>query len=302
MLRQGGAIGAAWASAACLLVCVAAPGCGGSPEAEGADPETGGSTGASVEAVLAPDELGEVIRAALGAGLPEPLSSGAWLWAMAEAEDAELDPCFRVSAEGTDTSVSWQGECAHEDGDELSGTLLLTRRDETTAEGDRRLSLSYLASMDGVSDGLAWDVGGTGSATLTETPLGVSFTAEVGGTYDLGAAWASDGIDTSLSLSGTPTESAYRLTLTGGLTSPDQASLYLRDLAFAEDICPLAPVGVLSVRDPSSVWFDVVFGASCTGCGDVVWQDEIVGETCPGPALMAEAAALVALFTTELSG
>ncbi len=224
-----------------------------------------------------------------------------WLWAMAEAENAEADPCFRVTTVGSDTSVSWQGTCAHEDDDTIEGTLLLTLRDETTIEGDRHLSLSYLASMDGVLEGSGWEVGGTGSATVMETPAGVSFQAEVGGTYDLGEGWATDDLDTSLQMKGDPTDSGVNMTFTGGVTPPDQASLYLWDLVVSPSLCANAPLGVLSVRDPSSVWLDVVFDERCSGCGTVYWADEILGETCPGDAIMSVAERLQLRFSDELT-
>ncbi len=277
-----------------------AAGCGDAAGVEGGETGETGSVGEELEAELSLEEVDAVIVEALADGVPEPIAVEGWLWALAEAESAEESPCYRITESGADSSVSWQGSCEHGGGDVVEGTLLISRRDETTAEGDRRMELSYLGSLEGTREGVVWVMGGTGVASLMETAQGVAFHGEIGGTYDLGLDWATGAVDTSLTVDGSPTDLSFTMTLEGGLTTPAQTSLYFWGLQALPDTCPDAPIGHLGVRDPSTGWFDLAFTESCTGCATVTWQGREVGESCTGAALMGALATLQVRFSEPI--
>lgn len=280
-------------------MCLTHPGCVAPTGGADPEPQATESEEDPPEATLSVGELDQAITDALALGLPEPVTASDWLWGVATEESADPDACFSLTTVDTDTSLSWAGICTH-DTRSVEGTLLLAVSDRLTDEGARALSLSYLGSLDGTREDAAWSVGGTGIAEILETPGGLAFKAEVGGTYSLGAGWATSAYDTSLALDGAQVDGERALSVEGGLTAPGQVSLYLRGLTFDTARCAAAPLGALSVRDPSSVWFEVVFGDACTGCGEVYWLDKAVGETCAGPALMAAAVAVVDRFAEEL--
>ena len=77
------------------------------------------------------------------------------------------------------------------------------------------------------------------------------------------------------------------LILDGGLTLG--GSLSFETLIFS-DACPIQ--GVLGVREPGGYWYLLDYGDACTGCAEVRWGDEVIGESCPPLAGIVAAAAM----------
>jgi hypothetical protein len=115
----------------------------------------------------------------------------------------------------------------------------------------------------------------------------ITLESHIGGTYHApwAAGWMSSGVDVGIWVTGTRGDGTWQTTVDGGLTGHDGA-LYFDGITRDPEHCGGAPQGQLRLRDPSGGWYAVAL-EGCSGCGELTWAAEAVGEACPGVALGA---------------
>lgn len=223
--------------------------------------------------------------------------------AMAGAEEA--CPAY-YSAEG---SRYWYDSCTASSGAIYSGYSFYQLYDDFDA-GDGSLydgQAVYGVAQIVTPDGYTYEAGGS-AQNLVASGLGYTyFSSVIAGSFswngpEAAGTWLETGVSPDITMLGytAPGYGNYML-LDGGLSGLGGLDASLLDTVVFDSVllfsaalgssCPTEPGGVVSVRDDSGNWYDVVFDGPtesgevsdpdlCDGCGSAWFRGEPLGEVC----------------------
>jgi hypothetical protein len=233
------------------------------------------------------EELESILITAFETGIPDVLTLREhYRDFMLQAE--EDCPLYEDSEHENWVGV-WASECTTTSGIEFFGTALYQEyHSDKPGEGEEmRLDLGMVASYELTDTDGSTFVGG-GGFILTRGPIeyGISWSAQIGGSYRYPAAggWLGEGIEAGLFLDGVHGEARSLLTIDGGV-GWSGVDIHFHEVLFDSYSCELYPEGTISVRDALGYWYDMSF--DCGACAELVWRDQSLGEVCPGDALAA---------------
>lgn len=238
--------------------------------------------------IFAVDELPDAVNAVMYGSFLLPIDLYVWTDALLMGSLGTGDTCPAVTDSvdqpGAWTSF-WGGSCTG-DGYAVSGDWQYTV-ERVNEPGNMILHAVELHSVIGetVPDGARVAAGGAMVIDWESDGITARFRMYYGGQYleegrtdpigqGLGGTlWISGSFGTEAGLEGVMDGAIYGVL----------ASVAFTNVAFTPGCA--APSGLVRVRDPSSVWWDIDLATDCSGCGPARFGGEEQGEVCLGEVL-----------------
>ena len=228
---------------------------------------------------FSPQQVETAVKTALESGLPTAVR----LRDLYESFLQNREPgCPDMEVQNSET---WQGvwfdDCATSSGYYYWGTAIFF---ETEEDG--------LWDFNAVLSFELWDPagyrfvgGGEFESSWDDQGDTISWFSRTGGTFQYapyGGFFSHQG-ETSLFLDAQIIDSQFSGQLDGGVAF-DSIYFYFDAVTLSPDTCGGLPQGEVLIRDGSDLWFSLAL-TDCSGCGDLMWQQQKQGEICLGTAI-----------------
>jgi hypothetical protein len=277
----GSGLGLGWAlaCAAQLAGCTAPGAHGGSDVGDDTDVPVAATP---VEPVFAAEDIEPAVQGLFDSELYLPLDVYVWFAQLiADLETGTDADCPAPTEVPGVWQYGWDGTCA---GTRyaMEGDWQIDAVETRTDQGEFHLDANEVYSIRGdtLPDEGSVYAGGSSNSHWDGSPSGAEFRMDLGGSYfDPSFPALSTGLSAGYRFIGSIHAEGLAAGLDGGIAG-DVTSLEFTNLTFVPE-CP-GPTGVLSVRDPSSGWWNIVQADDCSGCGSLEWNGQDYGTTCVG--------------------